>query len=83
MRIFFSPKRNINYSWTYDLYGPICNVFDRGKSIKRAMEGLVRESQDIFGPKSQTFMAQPFQWPNNGFAQIKNITYRAVLIRGP
>ena len=25
-------SRDLNYLWTYDLYGPVCNVFDGGKS---------------------------------------------------
>ena len=25
------------YLWTYNLYGPVCNVFDGGKSITRAI----------------------------------------------
>ena len=28
---------SINYLWTYDLYGPVCNAFDGGKSITRAI----------------------------------------------
>ena len=29
--------KHTNYVWTYDLYGPVCNVFNRGKSITRAI----------------------------------------------
>jgi hypothetical protein len=33
-------KRKIrnSYLWTYELYGPISNAFDAGKSITRALE---------------------------------------------
>ena len=43
-------KLYFSYLWTYDLYGPVCNVFDAGKSI-------------TMPKKVETFMAQPFQWP--------------------
>ena len=53
---------NFNYLWTYDLYSPVCNVFDGGKSITRA---------NFFGPN-------PSNGPCNRFAPIKHITYGAV-----
>jgi hypothetical protein len=40
-----------SYLWTYDLYGPICNAFDAGKSIRRSSgRGLGPWNQDFFGP---------------------------------
>jgi hypothetical protein len=43
--------RNSSYLWTYDLYGPVRNAFDAGKSITRASgRGLGPENQDFFGP---------------------------------
>ncbi len=36
---------------TYDLYSPICNTFDAGKSITRASgRGLSPGNRDFFGP---------------------------------
>ena len=42
-----------SYLWTYDLNGPICNVFDVGKSLPMA---LVMEL-----PKSKTLYTGPNQ----------------------
>ncbi len=40
-----------SYLWTYDLYGPVCNDFDAGKSIMRASgRGLGPWNQEFFGP---------------------------------
>ncbi len=40
-----------SYLLTYDLYGPIHNFFDVGKSIMRASgRGLGPGNQDFFGP---------------------------------
>ncbi len=37
---------NISYLWTYDLYGPVRNAFDAGKSITRASgRGLCQRSK--------------------------------------
>ncbi len=41
----------INYLWTYDLNGPVCNAFDAGKYITRASgRGLGPGNQDFLGP---------------------------------
>ncbi len=43
----------IRYLWTYDLdvYGPVCNVFDAGISVKRASGGgWALEIKTFFGP---------------------------------
>ncbi len=41
----------ISYLWTYDLYGPIRNAFDAGKSITRASgRGLGPGNRDFSGP---------------------------------
>jgi hypothetical protein len=41
----------ISYLWTCDLYGPVCNAFDAGKSITRASRrGLGPGNRDFFGP---------------------------------
>jgi hypothetical protein len=40
-----------SYLRTYNLYGPVCNAFDAGKSITRASgRGLGPGKQDFFGP---------------------------------
>ncbi len=37
--------------WTYDLYGPVRNAFDEGKSITRASwRGWAGGNRDFFGP---------------------------------
>ncbi len=42
---------NISCLWTYDLYSPIRNAFDAGKSITRASgRGLGPENRDFLGP---------------------------------
>jgi hypothetical protein len=47
----FTMPPDISYLWTYDLYRPICNAFDAGKSITRASErGWGPGNQDCFGP---------------------------------
>jgi hypothetical protein len=43
-------KDNIAIFWTYDLYGPLCNAFDAGKSITRARgRGLGPGNRDFLG----------------------------------
>jgi hypothetical protein len=40
-----------SYLWTYNLYGPIRNAIDAGKSITRASgRGLGPGNRDFFGP---------------------------------
>jgi hypothetical protein len=42
---------HISYLCTYDLYGPVHNVFDACRSITRASDrGLGPGNQDFFGP---------------------------------
>jgi hypothetical protein len=58
-----------------DLYRPVCNAFDEGKSITRAMgEGWALENRDFLSP---------VKWHRavNQDARIKSITYRAISIR--
>jgi hypothetical protein len=51
----------ISYLWTYDLYGPVYNAFDAGKSITRASGALEIETfsgpgnRDFFGPRKSRF----------------------------
>ena len=62
MRYFKCETINVllfSYLWTYDLYRPVCNVFDAGESITRAI-GRVWKG---WAMNVSTFMAQPFQWP--------------------
>ena len=64
-----------SYLWTYDLFGPVCNVFDGGKSITRTI-GRVwpwksrlfwapkqhERSESCLGPKkSNTLHTGPYQ----------------------
>ena len=39
-----------NYLWTYDLYGPVRNVFDGGKSNTRAIGRVGPSKSRLFGP---------------------------------
>ncbi len=40
-----------SYLWTYNLYGPICNAIDAGKSVTRASgRGLCPGNRDFFKP---------------------------------
>ena len=42
-----------NYLWTYDLYGPVCNVLNGGKSITRAIGlGWAMKVETFLGPET-------------------------------
>jgi hypothetical protein len=47
-----SNRTTIKYSylWTYDLYSPVCNAFDAGKSITRATAKWEGEIETFLGP---------------------------------
>jgi hypothetical protein len=83
------PNRDLNpglhnsYLWTYDLYVPVQNAFDAGKSITRVGErGLGPGNQDCFGPcemassrqasaiwgRKQSRFPGPTPCPSKGFA---------------
>ena len=48
------------YLWTYDLYEPVCNVFNGPMCLAQTALASLQLFQ---GPKKVlTFMAQPFQW---------------------
>jgi hypothetical protein len=69
------------YLCTYDLYGPLPNVFDAGRYITWASgRGMGPGNGEFFGPKKlEIFSAQPPPTcPRNVYARIKNITYRDV-----
>jgi hypothetical protein len=47
------PETHVHYSylWTFDLYTPVCNAFDVGKSITMASgRGSGPGNQDFVGP---------------------------------
>ncbi len=73
------------YGPSYDLFGPVRNAVDAGKSIARAsgrgVLGPVKWHRAVrqvsfWAQKSIDSMAQPpSTCPSNGFARIKSITY--------
>ncbi len=79
MRMKMKDEKNFeiynSYLRTYDLYVPVCNAFDAGKSITRASgRGLGPGNQDFFGPCEMASSRQAsavwgpkklrFPWPN-------------------
>jgi len=76
-----------SYLWTYDLYGPVCNVFDLGHYLGH-WKGWAMKVSTFLGPNSSYFARavsgpkkSQLSWPNpsngpcNAFACIKSITY--------
>jgi hypothetical protein len=44
-------RKQFSHLWTYDLYGPVRNAFDAGKSVTRASgRGLGLGNRDFLGP---------------------------------
>ncbi len=58
------PRLYICYLWTYDLYGPVRNTFDAGKSITRASAGggLDPGNGYFFGPCEMASTCIIFKW---------------------
>ncbi len=67
--------RKYSYLWTYDLYSPVCNAFDAGKSITRESG---RGNRDFFGPSemASSRQASAIWGPKDGLIRDKEFVPR-------